>query len=157
MNVVTAHLCPLRERASDIPLLIDHFLTKYRRQLGRELIGFTDAAKEILCRYDWPGNVRQLENVVERSVVLARGRYADVDLFPPEMALAKADSPDEDLGYTPRSLKEALEEPERRIIQRALLANNWNRQATSVVLEINRTTLYKKMKRYGLEAETVRV
>jgi DNA-binding NtrC family response regulator len=148
-----AQLSPLRERLSDIPLLADHFLRIYCAEVGRDLLGFTDAARDTLMRYDWPGNVRELENVVERAVVLARGRYVDVDLLPEEIVadtLAQAPGDDE---YRPCSLKRALEEPERRIIEQALRANNWNRQLTAEVLEINRTTLYKKMKRYGLEAD----
>jgi len=157
INVVAAQLCALRERPSDIPLLADHFLRVYCAEVGRELLGFTDQAKDMLTRYHWPGNVRELENVVERAVVLARGRYLDVDLLPAEVVeVAEAQSASEQ-EYRPCSLKRALEEPERRIIESALRVNNWNRQLTAEVLEINRTTLYKKMKRYGLEADPVAV
>jgi DNA-binding NtrC family response regulator len=157
INVVTIPLCPLRERPSDIPLLADHFLKKYCEEVGRELLGFTEQAKEALTRYHWPGNVRELENVVERSVVLARGRYVGVDLLPAEVTDAVAVESSSEEEYKPCSLKRALEEPEKRIIERALRANNWNRQLTADVLEINRTTLYKKMKRYGLEADPAAV
>ncbi len=153
INVVRAHLCPLRERISDVPLLLEHFLRKYCRQLGRGLLGFSESALAALQSYAWPGNVRELENVVERCVVLARGRYADLDLLPPEITQAPPHWEDSNGEYCPRSLREALSDPERQIIEQALRANSWNRQATADVLEINRTTLYKKMKRYGLEAD----
>ena len=101
--------------------------------------------------------MRELENVVERAVVLARGRYLDIDLLPEEVVEAGQAQIVADEQYRTWSLKLALEEPERRIIESALRANNWNRQLTAEVLEINRTTLYKKMKRYNLEADPAAV
>jgi len=100
--------------------------------------------------------VRELENVVERAVVLSRRRQVDVDDLP-EHLLEQIRSAETAEGvYRPMSLKSALEEPERKIIEAALRANNWNRQLTASLLEINRTTLYKKMKYYGLEDEMAR-
>jgi len=150
INVVTIYLPSLRERISDIPLLAEHFLRKYSLQNNREVLGFTDEAMNYLQRYDWPGNVRELENVVERAVVLSKGKYIEVDDLPPNLVERVEADKSGEVGYRPMSLKKALEEPEKRIIEMALRANNWNRQATAEVLQINRTTLYKKMKRYGL-------
>lgn len=150
INVVTIHLPPLRERIGDIPLLSEHFLRKYNAQNGREVLGFTDQAMEFLQRYSWPGNVRELENIVERAVVLSKSKYIEVsDLPSPVLEHLQPDKAAE-TSYKPVSLKRALEDPEKRIIELALRANNWNRQSTAEVLKINRTTLYKKMKRYGL-------
>ncbi len=155
VNVVTIQLSPLAERITDIPLLANHFLKRYAAELHRDVSGFSEAALQCLQRYHWPGNVRELENVVHRAVVLSKRRQLDVDDLPEELA----EDPPEPSGegvYRPQSLKKALESPEKKIIELALRANNWNRQVTAQVLEINRTTLYKKMKRYGLESDPLR-
>lgn len=154
INVVKVELPPLRERVSDIPLLADRFLTKYAGELGRQIVGFSPEALDALRRYRYPGNVRELQNIVERAAVLARGQTILPSDLPehvvtqpggPSLVLASDDGP-----WTPATLEDALREPEKRIIVRALTANNWNRQKTSEQLGINRTTLYKKMKSYGL-------
>lgn len=154
INVVNIDLPPLRDRLTDIALLAEHFLQKYAHQCGKRLVGFTELALQCMQRYQWPGNVRELENCVERAVVLTRGDQIDKSDLPPAVvraaesgaALFSAES------GRPMTLKEALADPERRIIQAALEANDWNRQKTAAVLDVNRTTLYKKMKRYGLES-----
>jgi DNA-binding NtrC family response regulator len=156
VNVVTIHLSPLRERIGDIPLLAEHFLKHYRQELHKQVAGFTEEAMHLMQRYHWPGNVRELENVVERGVVLTRRRQIDVDDLPPNLVEQAQASPAGEQVFRPSSLKAALEEPEKRIIEQALRANSWNRQVTAQVLEINRTTLYKKMKRYGLESDPMR-
>lgn len=152
INVVNIDLPPLRERLTDIPLLAEHFLRKCAHQCGKRHLSFTEAALQCMQRYRWPGNVRELENCVERAVVLCRGPQIDVtDLPPAVVRAAEADSALFSPRYgRPLTLKEALEEPERRIIHAALEANDWNRQKTAATLAVNRTTLYKKMKRYGL-------
>jgi DNA-binding NtrC family response regulator len=154
INVVNIDLPPLRERLMDIPLLAEHFLRKYAHQCGKPRLSFTEAALQCMQRYGWPGNVRELENCVERAVVLSRGETIDRNDLPP--ALVRAAESDATLFSSaygrPMTLKEALEEPEKQIIHAALEANGWNRQRTAAVLDINRTTLYKKMKHYDLEA-----
>ncbi len=153
INVVTIPVPPLRERIGDIPLLADYFLKKYCAQLRKDISGLTDEALGIMQRYPWKGNVRELENCCERAVVLSKGRHITPDDLPTNM-LEQADAAAaSEEQSSMMSLKRALEEPEKRIIRSALEAHHWNRQATAEALEINRTTLYKKMKRYGLEAE----
>lgn len=156
INVVTLQLPPLRERLGDIPLLADHFLKHYRRELKRDVSGFTANCVQTLQRYSWPGNVRELENVVERAVVLCRRRHIDTGDLPDHLLEQLGAAPAAEGVYRPTSLKKALEGPERQIIEQALRANNWNRQLTAQILEINRTTLYKKMKRYGLDDDPAR-
>jgi DNA-binding NtrC family response regulator len=157
VNVVTIHLPPLRQRTGDIPLLSRHFLRQYAKESGREIIGFTDAATAALQRYDWPGNVRELENAVERAVVLCRRPQVDVEDLPEtlhgagQVAAATLHAPGGGLGEQPLPLSAALEGPERVIIEKALVRNAWNRQATAAELDINRTTLYKKMRKYRLD------
>ncbi len=154
INVVSIHMPSLVERLGDIPLLAEHFLEKYRAELGKEITGFAPETIQSLQRHHWPGNVRELENAIERAAVLCKARQiAPIDL-PPQILEDQPDAADGSAGpdsFTPMPLKQALEDPERRIIEAALKANNWNRQTTAEMLEINRTTLYKKMKRYGLE------
>jgi len=153
INVVTIALPPLRERIGDIPLLAEFFLKKYCAQLRKEILGLTDEALELMQRYSWKGNIRELENCIERAVVLSKAKYISPEDLPSAIAEQTSDLAVSESHYSVMSLKRALEEPEKRIIRAALEAHNWNRQATAEALEINRTTLYKKMKRYGLEAE----
>ncbi len=152
INVVMIDMPTLQERIGDIPLLAARFLERMTDDMKRQMRGFTDQAIQALQRYSWPGNVRELENVVERAVVLAKGSQITLDDLPPKLLQAQS-QPLPGQAYNPAPLKKALEEPEKRILDAALRANGWNRQLTAQQLEINRTTLYKKMKRYGLEAE----
>ena len=153
INVVTIDIPPLAERHGDVPLLARHFLRRFCQTHQRNLTGFGDEAMRALQEHDWPGNVRELENVVERAVLLSRGPTVDVDDLPSTLRLRPQKTP---TSYDGMSLKEALAEPEKRIIRAALESHHWNRQETARTLQINRTTLYKKMKRYGLEDEARR-
>jgi len=154
VNVVTIDLPPLCERVGDVGLLAEHFLRMYSAQHNREKLGFTDEATEFLERYPWPGNVRELENVIERAALLSKSKFIGPEDLPDHI---KAEQPLAKGAYEAMSLKEAMVEPERNIIRQALEANNWNRQKTSKALQINRTTLFKKMKRYGLNIEAERL
>ncbi len=155
INVVTVDMPLLADRIGDIPLLSRHFLNRFCAEMNRLIMDFDDDAMQVLQRYRWPGNVRELENVVERAVVLCKGRQVGVDDLPPRLIETAATDP-VTTTFKPMSLREALEEPEKRILASALQANGWNRQLTAEQLEINRTTLYKKMKRYGLDNESGR-
>ncbi len=163
INVVNVELPPLRQREGDVPLLVEHFLKRYCRETGKVITGFSDEAMAALRRYRWPGNVRELENAVERAVVLSRTPVIDLDVLPDKVAYQ---TPDGQPGFRERRknpqgwsastwrgepLRDALCEPERQIILAALTAHDWNRQQTAEALDINRTTLYKKIKQYGLE------
>jgi len=163
INVVKIELPALRERAGDIPLLVEHFLQQFSETLGRQITGVTDEAMQTLRRYAWPGNVRELGNALERAAVLSRSATLTIDDLPrhvvenrPETApfgqATEGDGPDSPSSpWTPIPLAEALQAPERRILLKALRANDWNRSKTADDLGINRTTLYKKMKSYGLD------
>ncbi len=155
INVVTINIPPLADRVGDVPLLSEHFLKHFSLTHGKQKTGVTEEAMEYLQRYAWPGNVRELENVMERAVLLSKGPQIGVEDLPPALITQSA------TGNPPRysliSLKEAMTKPEKNIIRAALEANNWNRQETAKALQINRTTLYKKMKRYELEAEAARL
>jgi DNA-binding NtrC family response regulator len=155
INVVTIRVPSLRERIGDIPLLAGHFLRYFRSEIGREIIGFTDDAMAVLQRYHWPGNVRELENAVERAVVLCRRPQIDVEDLPESVQMVPirpgSATTSDVIPSDPMPLEIALEAPERRIIENALKRNNWNRQLTAAELDINRTTLYKKMRKYRLD------
>jgi len=147
VNVINIELPPLRERISDIPLLARHFLEHVCAETGKQVRGFTDQALAALQAYRWPGNVRELQNVVERAVLLGKGELIGLEDLPPSL-IAAGPVLVEPVGD--RTLKQALASPERQIILEALQAHRWNRNATAQALGINRTTLYKKMKRLGV-------
>ncbi len=148
INVINIELPGLRQRPADIPLLAQSFLEELKEDTNRPVNGFSEEALASLEAYPWPGNIRELQNVVERAVLLGKGNV-----------IVPGDLPRDVLGgpsiSIPRignmTLKEALEEPERQIILDVLESNNWNRNATADSLGVNRTTLYKKMKKLGLE------
>ena len=119
---------------------------------GKSIDGFTPEALDCLLSYSWPGNIRELENAVERAVVLTRTSTVHVTDLPP--SIQQQEPPRVELSNRILPLKLALEDPERRIIERALELNGWNRQKTADMLEINRTTLFHKMKKYGLARRT---
>lgn len=156
IGVVSLNLPPLRHRGADVVLLADHFRTRYARDLGKPDVVFSPEAIDVLSHHDWPGNVHELERAVERGVRRCRSlriEQAHLSLAPSETPHASGPSlppPPHVAAPGLRPLKEALEEPERQIILQTLAALNWNRQETARVLDINRTTLYKKMKKYGL-------
>ncbi len=145
LNVITVHLPPLRDRKEDIPLLCQHFLNKYNLKEGKKIVKFTPEAMQTLMDYDWPGNVRQLENAVSHAVILAPG----------EMIRRR---------HLPRFLKEAAEEArpttlaegERRLILRVLQETQWNKHEAARRLQVSRSTLYSKIKRYGVEQPVIR-
>jgi DNA-binding NtrC family response regulator len=153
INVVSIHLPPLRERLVDVKHLAEHFVHHYSEENGKEFEGFDDDAMSLLQSYHWPGNVRELENVVERAVVLSPNRSSllAADDLPPNLHQPGEVRIPTDDQVLP--LKEALKDPEKRIIERALRANKWNRQKTAKMLQVNRTTLFNKMKKYGLLAD----
>lgn len=140
INVITLHIPPLRERLDDIPVLADHFLKRYIQETGKRLEGFTQRAMDLLGSYHWPGNIRELRNVVERAVVIARGRMIGAEeltfLNLPACAVAPSGS--------------SLRELEINHIKAALEACNGNLVRASRQLGVDRTTLMRKMKRYNL-------
>ena len=162
INVINIQLPSLRERIGDLPLLVDHFLREATETCGREVDCFDEDAIKVMQAYTWPGNIRQLENVVERAVLLGRGPVLTAEDLPPELTGRSTDSMSSALAgevaqavrigeISGKSLREALEGPERQIILQSLKSHQWNRAATADALDINRTTLYKKMKRLGLD------
>ena len=151
VNVVAVHLAPLRERPGDIPLLAEHFLSRHCQRMNRQVLGFQDEALRVMEMFPWPGNVRQLENVIERAVILTRGPTIGPEDLPDDFRAPVGALTGQDGDARLLPLKKAMELPERDLILRALKSHQGSRQATAAALGINRTTLYKKMKRYGIE------
>jgi DNA-binding NtrC family response regulator len=146
--VINIEVPALRDRLSDIPLLASHFLKRVCDDNNKQVDGFSEAAMAALHAYRWPGNVRELQNVIERAVLLGKGHTIGLEDLPPVLV---QNGPIHVEPVGTRTLKDALEGPERQIIREALENHNWNRHETADALGINRTTLYKKMKRLGLQ------
>ncbi|OGW84783.1 MAG: hypothetical protein A3C35_03410 [Omnitrophica bacterium RIFCSPHIGHO2_02_FULL_46_11] len=148
LNVITIHVPPLRERKEDIPTLIQYFLKMFSERMRRNVTGISKQAMKALMDYDWPGNIRELENFLERAVVLSQSDILDLNVFPENFAKSTENMniPSSNEG----ALKEILKDPEKKIIVRALEQASWNRKKAAAVLKINRTTLYNKMKQFHL-------
>jgi DNA-binding NtrC family response regulator len=154
LNVVPIRLPPLRERQSDIPLLVEHFIAKFNTRLKKSVQGIEPAALERLIEYPWPGNIRELENVVERTVLFTEAGVVRVADLPAEVRgkAAPAAAP-----ATPGSLKETVREAtarlERDLIQKALRETGGNVTQAAKRLRISRKSLQNKMKEFGLRDE----
>ena len=152
LNVIPIHLPALSERREDIPLLARHFLRKTCAEMKRPLMTLTPAALRALESYDWPGNVREMENVIERSVALTDGEIIDRHDLPPQFAAAA--QPDDPLAI-PRlpaegiNLPEAIDTIERALIGQALGLSGGVKSRAAALLGLNRTTLVEKLKRLG--------
>ena len=150
INVVAIEMPPLRERAADVPLLAAHFLRTAASRAGRAVTGFTPAAIDALLAHAWPGNVRELQHAVERAVFLGREKLVEAGDLPAAVCGGGAGAVGS-RGPTAAPLKQAMVVPERQLIVAALEQSGWRRDAAARALGINRTTLYKKLKRLGMD------
>ena len=152
LNVLSVRVPALRDRPEDIAALAEHFLHGFRAELGRKLAGFTPDALAALTRHSWPGNVRELRNTIERSTLLAAGTHietADLALEPPAPdVLTPQPPPHDSIPLGDRSLKSV----EEALIKKVLEEARGNRSRAARVLGVNRTTLYNKLRAYGLGA-----
>jgi two-component system response regulator HydG len=144
---VTIEIPPLRSRREDIPLLIDHFIRQANDTHGAKVKGIAPEARRALMAYPWPGNVRQLRNVIENMVVLAQGERLTVADLPPDMHRS-TDAGEDELGQLAGI---SLEEAEKSLIRNTLRMTGQNRQQAATILGIGERTLYRKIKEYGLE------
>jgi len=144
LNVFRIDLPPLRKRREDIPLLAEHFLRKFAAAMNKRITRISAEAMDLLVNYDWPGNVRELENAIERAMVIGKEPELQVGDFPIQLRV-----PAESTGRT-------LDDIERAHIQRVIEECGWNLSRAARILDIDRVTLYNRMKRYGLQrANTV--
>lgn len=138
LNVVNIHVPPLRERAGDIPLLVDYFIKKYCKSMNKAAVSIDTAAMKRLESYSFPGNIRELENMIERAIVIGDGKKIHIRDLPIEKD-------------KPGSSVESLNEFEKSFINQILDKYNWNISRTAKALEIDRVTLYNKIKKYDLK------
>ena len=150
LNVIPIHLPPLRNRKDDIPLLVNHFLDKFNEKLGPPARkGISDEAMDVLSSYTWPGNIRELENVIERAVILEESREIQVDSLPEKLRSRDRSSQ----RLITEQAQVTLEELEKEYLLKVLEDTNWQKKRASTILGINASTLYRKIQRYGLEVE----
>jgi len=144
LNVVKVELPPLAKRRDDIPLLVEHFREKFSRRMERNISRVSDEVLELLMLIDLPGNVRQLENIIEHAFVMCRGEEIRPEDLPPEVLQAARKPP-------ARSRAEgALQHAELKALREVLTRHNWNKIETARELGLSRTTLWRKMKKLGL-------
>ena len=149
LNVVLMSLPPLRERKEDIPILIDHFLKKYAEENGKEIAGLSSEAQDVLLKYDYPGNVRELENIIERAVVIAREAVISVEDLPFRESMeetAAGRKAEEGL------LRGSIEELEKKLIVEAMEKAGDHQSHAAELLGISERMLRYKLKKYGLKA-----
>lgn len=139
LNVISIHVPPLRDRKEDIPLLVETFIRKHSLAMNREPVRMSPSALKLLMEYHWPGNVRELENVIERALVIGKGRQ----ITPEDLPFSHRELPCEP---QPKSLRAV----EKLHIERILEETGWNIRQAARLLEIDRQTLYNKMKRYQI-------
>jgi DNA-binding NtrC family response regulator len=146
LNVITIEVPPLRERKEDIPVLANHFMEKFSLDTGKKMYGISDQAMKVLMEFNWPGNVRQLENVIEHAVVVADELEIQAKDFPKFFGKHE---PQKDVQGSGQS----LEDLEKAHIRDVLRSQNWNIRKSAAILGINRVTLYNKIKKYKLSKE----
>ena len=146
LNVVQIHVPPLRARGNDILLLAQHYIQQFAERLQRPVKGLTSDAAKAMLEYDWPGNVRQLQNSMERAVTLTRFDQITVEDLPEKIQTYRSERIDQVEVNAEHML--SLEELERRYIERVLRATNGNKTQAAKVLSLDRRTLYRKLERY---------
>jgi Nif-specific regulatory protein len=151
LNIYPIPLPPLRERKEDILPLAQHFLRKYSRELRKEGVGLSDGAQELLLRYEWPGNIRELENAIYRAVIVSRGALITIQDLPLELRERPRDTPVSGEGF--RLPPEGLDLPalEKQLIRQALEQAHHNKSQASRLLHLSRMQLRTRVKNYGLE------
>jgi DNA-binding NtrC family response regulator len=145
LNVVTIRIPPLRERRSDLPLLVDHLIRRAAAENRKPVTGMSAAALELLQKYRWPGNIRELAHVIERGVVMSRSDLIEVDDLPLEIRAPASEAPTDLLEDRP-----TLEELKKRYIQQVLTENQGNMTRTAAVLGVDRRSLYRMLERYEI-------
>ncbi len=153
LNVIPIQIPPLRERKSDIPLLVHHFINLYSRSRKKKITGITDEAMKGLMDYQWPGNVRELENMIERLIILSNRERIDLTDFPERIFPSLSHESDHPIEIPEEglSLESALNEYEKQLILKALNKSGWVKNKAAQLLHMNRTTLIEKIKRQNLQ------
>lgn len=145
LNVISIEIPPLRERKEDIPLLVHHFIEKFNIEMGEKVERISEEALDILMQFDWSGNVRELENVIERAMVITKGPLIKAEELRLSPQIMKGE------GVLPSPDKRTIKAIERDHIAKILEETNWNIQKSAKILGIDRVTLYNKIKKYNLK------
>ncbi len=147
MNVVGIHLPPLSERKEDIPMLVEHFIKKFNAEMGKTCTGVSDAVMRLFMSYEWKGNIRELENVIERAVIFAEGdtiKISDIGLLGSHaMGLSKEDE----------DLQTAVKAYEKEYIRRVLSKHDWNKVAAAKALKVGLSSLYRKIDELEIDSQ----
>lgn len=149
LNEFTIYIAPLRERSSDLTIFANHFLQLANNELGKNIKGFDQKVVDVFMNYPWPGNIRELKNVIRRAVLLEKGEFVTKETLPSELSYsdetnAKASKPIE-------NLRDSKERAEQQLIVSTLEKVRFNKSKAAQLLNIDRKTLYNKMKQYGIE------
>lgn len=152
LNVIPVRVPALRERKSDIPLLIHHFMETFNRTRQRSLKGITPEALQLLVNYPWPGNIRELENLIERLTILKGSGVVEISDLPERYRQSTFSTNPEELSIPETGLdfNSAVDAYENALILKALEKTGWNRNQAALLLRLNRTTLVEKIKKKGL-------
>ena len=148
VNVLRMELPPLRDRAEDIPLLVQHFIDRFNRLRGKDVHGVSRQVMAVLTNHDYPGNVRELEHVIEHAFALCPGGLINVEHLPDYLRATAAG----DAGPTS---DRSLDKAEKQLILEALKRNQWNRQAAAKELGMHRSTMFRKITALGIELPSV--
>jgi PAS domain S-box-containing protein len=144
LNIVRIELPPLRHRRDDIPLLINHFIEKFDHKMHKYITGVSGDVLELLMNYDYSGNVRELENIIEHAFVMCQEEIIQLKHLPPEISLPQESAKENKVETSP------LEITERKAIKSTLEKHNWNKVEAAKELNLHRSTLWRKMKKFGL-------
>lgn len=147
LNEFTINIAPLRERSSDLTIFANHFLQLANRELGKNIKGFDQQVFDAFMRYSWPGNIRELKNIIRRAVLLEKGEYVTIQTLPSELLNGEETK----LSKPIENLRDSKERAEHQLIVSTLEKVRFNKSKAAQLLNIDRKTLYNKMKQYGIE------
>jgi len=157
LNVISINVPPLRERKDDIPLLLEYFLRIFNKKFNRQIEGFEKDALDIVINYTWPGNIRELENVIERAVALEKGAFIGIKSLPSDLVYNISETEvmpsniDALLKDEHFDFQEYIDDISRRIILKAFLSNDSNMKKTAEKLKLNYRSLRYLMEKYDLK------
>ncbi len=157
LNVIPIQIPSLRERRTDIPLLLNHFMHQHNKNKPRTLTGFSQDSLKCLINYSWPGNIRELENLIERLSILKGFGQIEVSDLPPKYrstAASFAETGSVEIPETGLDFNSAVDQFENALILKALEKTGWNKNQAALLLRLNRTTLVEKMKKKGLKSDS---
>ncbi|MGZ3692348.1 MAG: sigma-54-dependent transcriptional regulator, partial [Pseudobdellovibrio sp.] len=160
LNVIPIQIPALRERKTDIPILLNHFMTQYNKNKSKTLTGFSADSLKCLVNYSWPGNIRELENLIERLSILKGFGMIEVSDLPPKYrstAASFAETGSVDIPETGLDFNTAVDQFENALILKALEKTGWNKNQAALLLRLNRTTLVEKMKKKGLKSNEAEI